>query len=211
MKALLNKFKSMPAFTLFVIIACWYLRWTQGLFPNGWDVVPLLVGMFAVWLLIRPEQEPSDSRKKWCKWLDHRYEYDRTTELGFTSDEYVCKRCGDRETESAWKGALPGMSYRKRIVITLGAIFVLAACALPSLAKDFGIYRDVVAGRSDKGFVSESWIERPLTRLMANWDEAIWSEDKDKAELQLISVGFVGGEAKFWRILQRKPAAYIQP
>ena len=211
MKALLNKFTSMPAITLFVIIACWYLRWTQGLFPNGWDVVPLLVGMFAVWLLFRPEQEPSDSRKKWCKWLDHDYEYVRTTDLEFTSHEYICKRCGDRETESAWKGALPGVSYRKKFVISLGAIVVLAACALPPLAKDAETYLDVVAGKGCCGFVSDSWIERPFTRAMVKWGKPSWSVNEEKQERWLVSDGMVNEEIKFWRILKRVPLNNAQP
>jgi hypothetical protein len=170
MKAVLNKLKSMPAITLIAIIACWYLRWTQGLFPNGWDAVPLLVGMFAGWLLLRPDQPPSRAKKKWCKWLDHQYEYDRSKDHEFTSHEYICKRCGEPGSENEWIGPLPGVSYHKKFVISLGAVVVLAACALPSLAKDAETYLDVVAGKGCCGFVLESWIERPVTRAMVEWD-----------------------------------------
>lgn len=211
MKALLNKLKSMPAITLFVIIGCWYLRWTQGLFPNCWDVVPLLVGVFAFWLLLRPEQPPSRAKEKWCKWLDHEYEYDRPNKDDFTSHKYICKRCGEPQNEDEWIGPLPGMSYRKIFVITLGAIAVLSACALPSLAKDFEIYRDVVVTKGCCADVSESWIERPVTRLLAKWDEPYWSVNDEKTEHLLVSFGAVGGEVKFLRILQRKPITNIQP
>jgi hypothetical protein len=211
MKALLNKLKSMPAITLIAITVCWYLRLTQGLFPNWWDALPLLVGMFAVWLLFRPEQEPSASRKKWCKWLDHEYEHDRLNRDDFTSHKYICKRCGEDQNEDEWNGPLPGVSYRRIFVISLGAIFVLAVCALPFLAKDTETYLDVVAEKGCCGLVSESWIERPVTRLLAKWDEPYWSVNDEKTEHLLVSFGIVGGEAKFLRILQREPITNAQP
>jgi|LNAP01.1.fsa_nt_gb hypothetical protein len=211
MKALLNKLKSMPAITLFAIFACWYLRWTQGLFPNGWDAVPLLVGMFAGWLLLRPAQSPSATQKKWCKWLDHQYEFVKTTDKGLTADEYICKRCGDPQIENGWVDPLPGMSWRRKLVISLGAVVVLAACALPPLAKDAETYLDVVAEKGCCDFVSENWIARPVTRALVEWENPYWSVNKEKSERWLISAGIVGGEAKFLRVLQREPITNAQP
>jgi hypothetical protein len=211
MKALLNKLKSMPSITLIVIIACWYLRWTQGSFPNGWDAVPLFVGVFAGWLLLRPDQPPSRAKKKWCKWLDHLYEFDRSKDHEFPSDEYICKRCGEPGSENKWIGPLPGVSYRRRFVISLGAIVVLAACALPPMAHDIEIYLDVVAAKECCGEVSESWIERPFTRAMVKWENPFWSVDMVKSERLLVSFGIVDGEAKFLRVLQREPITNAQP
>ncbi|TPG89828.1 hypothetical protein EAH72_31105 [Pseudomonas caspiana] len=211
MKAVLNKLKSMPAVALMIIIACWLYRWTEGSFPNWWDAFPLFVGVFAGWLLLRPEQPPSSAKEKWCKWLDHQYEYVRTNDDHFTSHEYICKRCDDPQSESEWNGPLPGMSRRKKLVVCLVAFVVLAACALPPLAKDAETYLDVVAGKGCCGFVSESWIERPVTYAMVKWDKPYWSENEVKPERWIVSEGKVSGELKFWRILQREPLTNDQP
>ncbi|WP_223508729.1 MULTISPECIES: hypothetical protein [unclassified Pseudomonas] len=214
MKAVLNKLKSMPAVALMFIIACWAYRWTEGSFPNGWDAVPLLVGMFASWLLLRPEQPPSRAKGKWCKWLDHRYESDDSysgRDKDFPSAKYDCKRCGHSQGENEWEGELPGTSLRKKFVICLVVIVVLAACALPLLAKDAEIYLDVVAGKGCCGFVSESWIERPVTRAMVEWDNPYWSVNEEKSERWLVSEGMVNGETKFLRILKREPLSNTQP
>ncbi|WP_046481607.1 hypothetical protein [Pseudomonas veronii] len=210
----LKKLKSLPAFSLAVIIATWLYRWNNGSFPNGWDVIPLLVGMIAGWILFRPEQAPSSFNAKWCKWLDHRYEYDKPDTAGgvdYKSEVYVCKRCGDFQNENEWGGPLPGMSHRKMFIVGLVVLGVIAACALPPLAKDAQTYRDVVAGQGCCGFVSESWIERPVTLAMVHWEKPYWSTSESRPERWLVADGMVSGEMKFWRILQREPLPTAQP
>lgn len=211
---LLNKLKSLPAFALTAIIACWSYRWYEGSFPNWWDAFPLLVGMVAGWLLFRREHAPSSLNKKWCKWLDHWYEYDKPDTAGgidYRSEAYVCKRCGDHRSENAWSGPLPGMSRRKMFVVGLVVFVVIAVCALPPIAKDAQTYRDVVAGQGCCGFVSESWIERPVTFAMVKWEKPFWSESESRPERWLVADGMVNGETKFWRILRREPLQTAQP
>ncbi|WP_116894769.1 hypothetical protein [Pseudomonas savastanoi] len=209
----LIKSKLIPALVLITIIACWFYRWNVGSFPNWWDAFPLFVGLFACWLLLRPEQPPSSANEKWCKWLDHRYEYNKpdTAGIDYTSLGHICKRCGDPRSESEWTGPLPGMSRRKKFVLFVVVFTVVTACALPPLAKDAETYLDVIAGKGCCGFVSESWIERPITYAMVKWDKPYWSENEARPERWLVSEGKVSGEPKFWRILQREPLTNAQP
>lgn len=92
-------------------------------------------------------------------------------------------------------------------LFALIALGVGMACYVPTVYRDAQTYRAVVADQHGCcGFVSESWVERPVTyALVDEWSKPAWSENSAKTERWLTSVGTVNGEARFWRILERQP------
>lgn len=86
-------------------------------------------------------------------------------------------------------------------------LFALAVMLyLPILGEDALTYRSVVTGNFVCcGFVSESWIERPVTyALVDQWTSPAWKENATKTERWLTSDGIVNGQTKFWRLLERE-------
>lgn len=95
----------------------------------------------------------------------------------------------------------------RRVLFLLPAF--TAACYLPMLIEDASTYRSVIANQhACCGFVSESWVERPVTYAMVDeWTKPVWTENAIKTERWLTSDGIVSGETKFWRLLERQPLA----
>ncbi|KZN20565.1 MULTISPECIES: hypothetical protein [Pseudomonas] len=96
------------------------------------------------------------------------------------------------------------------LLALIGLGFVLY---LPTVIDDVKTYRAVASDQHGCcGFVSESPFERPVTYLMVDaWTTPSWSENAAKTERWLTSDGKVGGETKFWRLLQREPITNVQP
>ena len=111
---------------------------------------------------------------------------------------------------AALLGALMKQSQEpniRKVGLAVTGVFALVSIFyIPTLIEDALLYREVVSQRGCCGFVSESWLERPITYLMVDhWTEPTWSENEAKTDRWLTSDGLVDGQIKFWRILQRVP------
>lgn len=95
------------------------------------------------------------------------------------------------------------------LVVLLGLTFF---CYLFVLIEDIQNYRVVSSDQHGCcGFVSESWIQRPVTYAMVDeWLAPVWTVNGDGSELWLTADGLLDGNRKFWRILQRVPVASDQ-
>lgn len=95
-------------------------------------------------------------------------------------------------------------------------LLVIPACILaiylPVVIKDAMLYSSVAHESGCCGFVSESWLERPVTyALVDEWTVPVWGENAEKSQRWLTSDGKVNGQTKFWRILERQPNENAQP
>lgn len=86
---------------------------------------------------------------------------------------------------------------------------LVAVLYLPVVAEDVDIYLTVSGpNHGCCGFVSESWLERPVTyALVDSWTQPRWTVNTTGTERWLTSDGLIDGQAKFWRILEREPVA----
>lgn len=149
---------------------------------------------------------------KLCEWFGHRDESTGPERGDFTSEGFVCTRCGHTHSENEWATPSPAPKIRKVGFILLAVLGMGSACYLPTVIEDAQTYRAVIAEQhACCGFVSESWIERPVTYVMVDeWTKPVWSENATKTERWLTSEGKVSGETRFWRVLQRERVTNVQ-
>lgn len=96
--------------------------------------------------------------------------------------------------------------------LLVGGLVLAAGFYAPTVLEDFRTFQAVVGEQHGCcGFVSENWLERPVTYAMVEWAEPSWSLNAIKTERWLTSDGKVDGQTKFWRVLKREPVAEITP
>lgn len=149
---------------------------------------------------------------KFCEWFGHNdVSTGPDTSCDFPSEGFVCTRCGHTHSVNAWATPSPAPKIRKVGFFFLVVLGVGGACYLPTVYEDAETFRAVVAKpNACCGYVSESWFERPVTYFMVEWSKPSWTENATKTERWLTAEGKVGGEAKFWRLLEREPIASAQ-
>jgi hypothetical protein len=74
------------------------------------------------------------------------------------------------------------------------------------IAKDYLLFNEVASSNSCCGWVSNNYLIRPYTYIKVDkWSDPIWKPNAIHSEEWLVSDGMVGGQVKFWRIIDRKP------
>lgn len=148
------------------------------------------------------------SRNWICDWFGHSDESIGSGREDFPSEGFVCRRCEHTHSENEWALPVPPPKIRKVGFWVFGACTLAGIVYLPFVIEDAVLYKSVTSQPGCCGFVSESWLERPITYLMVDaWTAPVWSENEAKTHRWLTTDGLVKGETKFWRILQKEPIA----